>query len=249
MAREALLLVTLLPLPAFAQVTITEIMYDLSEGSDAGREWIEVYAGESVDLSKLKLVENGSNHAIKAFSGGTTIAAGQFAVIADNPAKFSTDNPMFTGVLFDSAFTLSNDGESLSIARGDGAIDTVVYTNASGNGTGDTLQRNPGSAQFDVGIPTPGSGIPFSGLVKSTPPQNGKGKQAAAAAATVQAEVMGESDFPPESPLVSRQQTQRENKSALWWLGALLIGGGAAAGASLSRYYRKSEWQIVEESE
>lgn len=247
MAREALLLVTLLPLPALAQVTITEIMYDLSEGSDAGREWIEVYAVESVDLSKLKLVESGSNHVIKVFSGGATIAAGHFAVIADNPEKFLTDHPMFTGMLFDSAFGLNNEGESLSITKGGSVIDGVVYTKVSGNGTGDTLQRNPGSTQFDAGIPTPGAGIPSSGLVKSVPPQKGKKKQIAAASAALHAEIVGESDFPPESLAVTSAPKPAESSMALWWLAPILLSGFAAAGTSLSRHYRKSEWDIIEE--
>lgn len=247
MVREVVVLAVLLPLPAAAQVSITEIMYDLPEGSDSGREWIEVYAHESIDLTTLKLVENGSNHVIKASSGSGSIANGQFAVIADNPTKFAADNPSYAGLVFDSAFSFNNDGESLSIATGDGVIDEVVYTNASANGNGDSLQRSPGSVQFDAGIPTPGAGVPATGLVKSVPSQKGKKKQAAAASVVVQTEVVGKSDFPPESPAVTFVQTPVEGAAVLWWLAPILLSGFAAAGTSLSRHYRKSEWDIVEE--
>ena len=245
--RDLTLITMLLPIPAAAQVAITEIMYDLSEGSDSGREWLEVYVSESVDLTKLKLVENGSSHVIKAVSGGALVRPGAYVVIADNPTKFRADHPAYTGVLFDSAFSLNNDGEELSIATGDVAIDSVVYTSASANGTGDSLQRNPGSAQFDAGIPTPGVGIPGTGLLKSVPMQKGKKKQTAAASVAVQTEVVGKSDFPSEPPALTPIQIPIEGTVALWWLAPFLLGGFAAAGTSLSRHYKKSEWDIIEE--
>lgn len=247
MVREVAVLAVLLPLPAAAQVSITEIMYDLPEGSDSGREWIEVYAHESIDLTTLRLVENGSNHVIKASSGSGSIGNGQFAVIADNPTKFAADNPSYAGLVFDSAFSLNNDGESLSIATGDGVIDQVVYTSASANGNGDSLQRSPGSVQFDAGIPTPGTIMPAAGLVKSGLTQKGKKKQAAAVSVAVQAEIVGESHSPSKSPAGTSEQKPDERTAALWWLAPLLFSGCAAAGTSLSRHYKKSEWDIVEE--
>lgn len=240
-------LLIFLPLPVVAQVTITEIMYDLSEGSDSGREWIEVYAIRSVDLGTFKLREHGSSHSIKATAWGA-LPVWTYAVIADNPEKFSVDHPSYTGILFDSAFSLNNNGEPLSIIDAAGnTIDSVSYTDASGNGTGDSLQRNPGGNQFDAGIPTPGDGISSSGLVRSTPQQKGKKNEAAAVSAAIQAEVVGKSDFPPESPALMPSQIPVESTVALWWIAPILLGGFAAAGTSLSRNYKKTEWDIIEE--
>lgn len=121
------------PVSAKAQVMMTEVMYDL-EGTDTGREWIEVYnAGSSpVDLADWKLYEANVNHRLTAQSASVIPAQG-FAIIADNTAKFLTDNPSFSGVLFDSSFSLSNEGETLVLRDGSGAdIDIVSYTSALG---------------------------------------------------------------------------------------------------------------------
>lgn len=225
-------------------------MYDLAEGSDSGREWIEVYAASAVDLTQLKLVENGSNHAIKATSAAS-VPAGAYAVIADNPVKFAADHPAYAGFLFDSAFSLNNEGESVTIAEADGnPLDAIVYTNASANGTGDSLQRHPGGNQFDAGVPTPGLGIPPSGLTKSVPPQKAAKKATKAAAAPVLApEIVGKSDFPSSSPVSRTASAGASGISFVWWLSIFLLAGSAGAGISLSRHFRKSEWDIIEEVE
>src|SRR4051812_27298350 len=96
---------------ALAQVVINEVMYDLP-GTDTGREWIEVYNGgsSSVDLSGWKLFEASTTHALTNVSGGTTLSAGGYAIIADDASKFLIDWPSFAGTLFDSVFSLSNTG-------------------------------------------------------------------------------------------------------------------------------------------
>lgn len=117
-----------MPFTASAAAIMTEIMYDVS-GTDTGREWIEIQnTGDSaIDLSTLKIFEANTNHKITALAS-SSIPSGSFAVIADNPDKFRADNPNFSGLLFDSAFSLSNDGETLSIRDESGAdIDTVSY--------------------------------------------------------------------------------------------------------------------------
>lgn len=239
------LFLVLLPHVAEAQVVITEIMYDLAEGSDSGREWVEIYAAASTDLTKLKLIENGSNHKIAA-EASALIPMGAYAVIADNPAKFRNDYPSYAGFLFDSAFNLNNDGESITIADAAGnPIDTVHYTNASGNGTGDSLQRSPGSNQFDAGIPTPGLGIPSSGLARSTPPQ--KASKKTAPPPTQKIEIVGKSDFPSSSPFIAAAATS--SLSWMWWCALFLFAGFAGAGISLSRHFKKDEWEIIEEIE
>lgn len=241
-----LLAVLFIPFGADALV-ITEIMYDLAEGSDTGREWIEVYnAGAPIDLLKYKVIENGSQHKI---SGPGMLPANTYAVIADNPAKFKNDHPAYSGILFDSAFSLNNDGETLALADpGGGVLDSVQYTNASGNGTGDSLQRNPGSNQFDAGISTPGAPIPAAGLVKSTPPQKTSKKANAVAATENKTEIVGESTPPSPQTEQVAAVALAPTPPSLWLFATSLLALVGGAGLAYSHHLRKSEWDIVEET-
>ncbi|HVY54968.1 MAG TPA: lamin tail domain-containing protein [Thermodesulfobacteriota bacterium] len=132
-----------IPLGVSAAAAITEIMYD-APGTDSGREWVEVQntGSESVDLSTWRFVEGGVNHKISVI-GESLLPAGGFAVIADNPDKFKIDNPGFSGLLFDSAFSLSNEGETISIDDDTGvSMDSVSYDPMIGAaGDGNTLQK------------------------------------------------------------------------------------------------------------
>ena len=78
----------------------SEVMYDVS-GTDSGREWIELQNTGStpVDLTSLKLFEANTNHSLVESQGSATLAAGGFAIIADDPAKFKVDWPNFAGVI------------------------------------------------------------------------------------------------------------------------------------------------------
>lgn len=141
-----------------ANVTINEIMYDV-EGTDTDREWIEVYnsGNESIDLSTWKFVEANVNHSLMPFDGGSSVVSGGYAIIADKPEKFKADWPNFSGVLFDSSFSLNNDpGEILSLKDSTGMIvDTVTYvTSVGAQGDGNTLNRS--SSSFIVAQATPG---------------------------------------------------------------------------------------------
>jgi hypothetical protein len=155
----------LLPAVAGAQVIISEIMYDLQIGSDSGREWIEVFnAGANpVRLVDWRLYEANTNHAITAFSGGDELPSGGYAIIADSPSKFTEDWPSYTGALFDSAFSLSNGGETIGIHTPSPEFqetDSVSFQSAWGaNGDGNTLQRAASDgASFSAAAPTPGTG-------------------------------------------------------------------------------------------
>jgi len=142
---------------SFANFEITEIAYDIS-GSDSGREWIEVknIGGDKDDLSVYKLFEAETNHGIVFVSGSTVVDAGGFAVIADNPDKFRADNPFFAGNLFNSSFSLSNEGETLVIKNSDLSIsDSVTYFSKQGaSGDGNSLQKI--NSIWVVSAPTPG---------------------------------------------------------------------------------------------
>lgn len=147
------------PASARAGFSITEIMYDVS-GTDDGREWIEVRndGNEAADLAAYKLREGGVNHGITAVAGSGMVPAGFYAVIADDPAKFSSDNSAFGGMLFDSSFSLSNAGEEISLRFGDSSADSVSYSSGQGAaGDGNSLQKRDGA--WLAAFPTPGGGV------------------------------------------------------------------------------------------
>lgn len=152
----------LFPKIVFGNVVINEIMYDLEIGSDSGREWIEIFnnSDTSIDLTGWKLWENNTNHGLNIIQGNINIPANTYAIIADNPEKFLIDNPDYSGILFDSTFSLSNDGENLIIKDNNLVfIDEIVYTSEwEAQGNGRTLQRESfNGTTWGSGAPTPGS--------------------------------------------------------------------------------------------
>ncbi|HVT75280.1 MAG TPA: lamin tail domain-containing protein [Candidatus Paceibacterota bacterium] len=149
-----------IPIGVSAAAAITEIMYD-APGTDSGREWVEVQNNglEAFDLSSWKFFEGGVNHKITAITD-SILTAGGFAIIADNTDKFKADNPGFSGLLFDSAFSLSNEGETLSLVDEAGnQADSILYTPSLGAaGDGNTLQKTTTgewlAAASSIGSPT-----------------------------------------------------------------------------------------------
>lgn len=138
---------------------INEIMYDLPKGSDEGREWIEIYNDSDalVDLSAFRFFEADTNHKIKLAEGDTNIAPKNYAVIVSDPIKFKTGEPNFAGSIFDSSFSLSNDGEVLMLKdKNLNVVDQYAYRSAFGAaGDGKSLQKING---VWVGAkPTPGA--------------------------------------------------------------------------------------------
>jgi len=146
-----------------AQVIISEIMYNL-EGTDADREWIEVFNNgvDAVDLESWKLYEGTnttkSNHTLTLNQGSGTLLSGGYAVVVDDPVTFLIDWPNYSGVLFDSSFSLSNTGETLILRDSELAdIDTVTYSSDwGGDGDGNSLTYD--DAVWSAQTPTPGSG-------------------------------------------------------------------------------------------
>lgn len=167
-------------------------MYDLKEGTDSGREWIEVLnnGSEPVDLSTWKLYEDKANHSFNLFKGdGSPIASGGYAVIADNAEKFLVDWPEFKGTVFDSSFSLKNDGETLIIRDGSlNDVNQVDYVSEWGaGGDGNSLQFISG--KWEARLPTPG----YSGGGISTPTETNSKTQISAPVATT--------SFPVESQI------------------------------------------------
>lgn len=142
-----------------ADIIFSEIMYAL-EGADTGREWVEIFnnGSNTITPTEWRLFENGTNHKLTLVQGGNTLSPGGYAVIADNTEKFLTDWPNFSGVLFDSSFSLSNTGETL-VLRDAELIDrdTVSYTSEWGAlDDGNSLQYS--ESAWSASAPTPGSG-------------------------------------------------------------------------------------------
>ncbi len=127
------------PAVAWAELEITEIMYDVS-GTDTGREWIEVRnTGEvAEDLTTWKLFEANTAHKITAV-GGATLAPGSFAILADTPDKFLADHVGFAGLLFDSVFSLSNSGEAIALRDSAGVDRDIVTYDPAWGAAGDEL--------------------------------------------------------------------------------------------------------------
>ena len=98
---------------------ITEIMFN-PNGSDSGREWVEIYNNNSlpVNLSGMRFYESGANHLTNMIDGNSILHTEEYAVIVDQPDKFFNDYPdleISNIAIFDSTFSLLNSGEYISI--------------------------------------------------------------------------------------------------------------------------------------
>jgi hypothetical protein len=164
----------LVPANAYADVIISEIMYDVP-GSDTGREWIEVQntGTAAEDISTWKLFENGIHHKITPLSSGL-IPSGTYAIIADDPTAFRRDWPTYSGLLFDSAFSLKNTGEAVALKN---ASSTAVYETSYGSqrAKGDGNALNLVAGVFEARIPSPGAAPNHSAIVSKA--KESKGNQ------------------------------------------------------------------------
>ncbi len=124
-------------------VIINEIMYD-PEGTDTGREWIELYNNNDFDvnISEWKLFEAGVNHKLTIFQGNDILTKNDYLVIADNPVKFLEDYSNFTRTIVESSFSLSNTGEIICMKDNNlQLIDCVDYSSKLfANGNGKTIE-------------------------------------------------------------------------------------------------------------
>jgi phosphodiesterase/alkaline phosphatase D-like protein len=122
--------------PPLSGVIIHEIMYDPA-GTDSGREWVEIFnaSNTAVDLTGWTLFENGTNHGLTFTQGGNTLAAGAYAIIADNAATFLTDYSTHAAsaswIVMDSAFSLTT-GETLALKDASSIVQsTLTYANST----------------------------------------------------------------------------------------------------------------------
>jgi len=134
-----------------AAAVISEIHYNGAAPGDP--EWIELTNRLSidVDLSGWKLA-GGANY---TFPAGTTLQAGGFLVISDNPAALQTAAGI-TGVLGPWTGSLNNSGETLRLRDLSGRLMEEVTYNDRGrwpsgaDGSGATLSRKGGHTRGDL---------------------------------------------------------------------------------------------------
>lgn len=246
-------LALLVPHAAAAQVVFSEIMYDLPSGSDSGREWVEVHNidATAVDITDFTLYENDTNHRIVPVSGGDTLAPGAYAVIADKPDKFLTDWPQYSGALFDSAFSLNNSGETLTLKNASSTLDSVLYVSAQGaSGDGNSLNREDSGA-WVARKPTPGAPLSSDAFQKPAPaPSVPKiAKETTPSSGAVDSLPITESTStfaPPQTP--QPVEVSSGTSPYLWWGSAAALALAAAAAIAVSRRMGKDEWDIIEDT-
>lgn len=224
-----------LPGSAVANVQITEIMYDL-KGNDSGREWIEITNTGSgpVDISQYRFFEGDTNHKLTSHMGSTVLQPGSSAIIADNAEKFKADWPSYTGALFDSAFSLSNNGESIAIKNASLAIeDSTSYTSAlGGKGDSGSLQRTGES--YVSGLPTPGL---FGGEIKPVPrpAPSPSAQKSTRASSTKQLEKTTSRTSTPQA----NENSETDFSLYFYLLGVAAIAGIGVAGSVYARSSRR----------
>jgi hypothetical protein len=263
------------PVFAHAQVVITEIMYDLPSSSDSGREWVEVYNASTVPvvLTGWKLYENGTNHKITAVSGSNTLAPGAYAVIADNAANFKTGWPEFSGQLFDSAFSLSNSGETIVLRNASSSdIDAVTYQSSWGaSGDGNSLNRLPAQAgapehsdTFVARRPSPGAAM-SPDAISPPPPKAAPLPKTKTTVAKIPSSSTADDSAPaqeivgdiPPAPAPDAQAAGEtaavaaaapgSSPSYMWWGAAVVLALAAGGSLVAARRFGKREWDIIEE--
>ncbi len=257
-----------MPTAATAQVVITEIMYDLKSGSDSGREWIEVFNIGKVPIkgTDLKLFENGTNHNITAAAGGDTIVPNSYAVIADNTATFKVDWPEFSGQLFYSVFSLSNEGETITLRNASSSdIDALSYQSSSGGGgDGNSLDRMPGDTSLVPRSPTPGATMSASAIpppskpvsvtktktivAKNSPTRSAATDRGYSSDIISDTPVPGTLDPDAAATEVAAVASGTPDTPYLWWAAAGALALFAAGSLVAVRYFSKREWDIVEET-
>ena len=156
-----------LPAAAQASVSINEVMYN-PNGTDSGREWIELYNDGSSDVTLVGgsgkgswRVVDSSNHTITDPAGGVgrgtlVVPAGGYLVVSTDPATFMGEYSGSYSVA-KASLSLNNTGTTVSLVDGNGAtVSSVTYSaSQGGNDNGASLQM--ASSSWIQALPTPGA--------------------------------------------------------------------------------------------
>ncbi|MEA3515218.1 MAG: lamin tail domain-containing protein [Nanoarchaeota archaeon] len=116
---------------------ITEIMFN-PDGSDSGREWIEIYNNNSkeINLSGMTFYESETNHKTESINAKYILYPKQYAIIVDKLQLFLEDYPWLEQynttesniTLFDSSFSLVNTGEYIALKINNTELTSLNYT-------------------------------------------------------------------------------------------------------------------------
>lgn len=150
------LFLQMISLQDISALKITEIMFNPT-GSDANREWVEVFNDTSgvINFADYKFNEANVDHRI-AEVGDINLNSSEYAVVVQNVEKFKTDFPNYNGKIFTSSFSLLNTGELLQFKDSSGnVLDSVNYGGVTIS-EGQTWQTSNGN--FVGASPNPGTG-------------------------------------------------------------------------------------------
>jgi len=141
--------------PASTSIIFNEIMYNPISGNDLD-EWIELYnrGPGTVDLSDWQVEGVGLT-----FPAGTSMASGQYLVIARDPARIRSTYSLSAAVVLGTAWTgsLRDGGERLNIYDADGnTVDSVAYRDGGEwpqwpDGGGSSLELIDPESENDAG--------------------------------------------------------------------------------------------------
>ncbi len=242
-----------LPLGASAEIVFTEIMYD-APASDTGHEWVEIQnAGSAaVDLKGWRLSEGGVNHKL-TFASNSIVPAGAYAVIADDPAKFRSDYSSFSGVLFDSSFSLRNTNEMISLLDASStAMASATYSSSAG-ASGDGNSLNFSNGMWVARSPSPGASVSASVIVlppKTTPtPKTARNSKSVKAVSTKSDAGSGSALAPAGQAAAASADTSDSAFGILPWIFGLcaVIMAGIGAVFLMPKRRPTDEYEITEE--
>ena len=154
----AVVIFSFLAVPVFS-IQVSEIMHN-PDGSDAGREWIEVYNNDSVqhNLTGWKVNTDNSDHSLNVppangGQGSMILEPGGYAIIVQNATAFLL-NYNFTGTVIDSSWSdLSNsENKTIWVKNSTNIFDNVTYFAVSEGNTSCLV-----NGTFTACLPTPGA--------------------------------------------------------------------------------------------
>ncbi len=148
-----------------AVVRVSEVFYD-AEGSDVGKEYIEVINTYSSDIDftkyKISIGLEGSNHRVVEHpvnTGPKTLSSGEAAILTKEPEEFLALFPNYRGLIFDVALkNLPNSkGETILIKDPDlNIIYEVTYEDSDLSDEEHKSLHIDEEKNITIGNPTPG---------------------------------------------------------------------------------------------
>ncbi|PAP76825.1 lamin tail domain-containing protein [Rubrivirga marina] len=137
--------------PVAGDLIINEVMYDPPAPQPSGNEWVEILnvTDGPLDLGGLLLTDDGS--ATDPIPGGTTLAAGDYLVIARDGEAFAEAYPGVPFVDLDGFPSLNNTGDRPALLMGGTEIDAVPYLPSWGGSDASLERRDPLGPSTEAG--------------------------------------------------------------------------------------------------